>query len=320
MNYRHAFHAGNHCDVLKHTALSLVFAALARKDKPFFVLDTHAGRGLYDFDSDAASRSGEHLKGITPLWTRWEGSEKGSTETAGQPPFTPFEPYLSAIDAENPFGGLRWYPGSPVLADGAMRARDRLHLCERHPEEYEALKSCLAARRPGHQKTDGKKLRIEQRDGYEAVRALLPPPERRGAVIIDPPFEAPGEFDRLLKALRDGLKRWATGVFFIWYPIKETAACAGFETAAQEIVTDVAAPKMLLSSVSVRAADNERLSGSGVFIVNPPYGVGDALERALPMMTALLAAAPGAAWRLLETDSGGDPASHDVIRDRHETL
>ncbi|MEK7266050.1 MAG: 23S rRNA (adenine(2030)-N(6))-methyltransferase RlmJ, partial [Pseudomonadota bacterium] len=196
MNYRHAFHAGNHCDVLKHAALTLALGLLTAKEKPFMVLDTHAGRGLYDLDSEAAARSGEHLGGIARIF------EDGDAPEA-------LSPYFDAVRRQNPFGGLRWYPGSPAIVRDALRPGDSAKFCELHPDEREALEAAI----------DGdRQVRIYDRDGYQAVRAFLPPPERRGLVLIDPPFEAPGEFERLAGALADGIERWASGVFMIWRP------------------------------------------------------------------------------------------------------
>lgn len=278
MNYRHAFHAGNHCDVLKHAALVLVLARLAAKDKPFIVLDTHAGRGLYDLDSDEARRSGEHLGGIVRI-----------IDDAGAP--DALRPYLDAVRRHNPFGGLRWYPGSPSIARDALRRGDGLKLCELHPEERAALEAQMAG---------DPAVRIFERDGYQAVRAFLPPVERRGLVLIDPPFEKPGEYERLADALFDGVKRWASGTFMIWRPIKDDDGYRAFDRK----IAALGLEKTLIAELSVAARAANKLTGSGLFIVNPPYGLAEALEEILPYLAVRLAAAEGAGWALIETEKG----------------
>ena len=283
MNYRHAFHAGNHCDVLKHAALALVLEALKKKAKPFAVLDTHAGRGRYDFDSDEAGRSGEHLVGIARVH-----------DDAAAP--APLAPYLAAVREENPFGGLRWYPGSPLIALAAMRETDRLILGELHPEERAALETALAG---------DKRAEIDPRDGYEALRARLPFAERRGLVLIDPPFEAKGEYERLARALKDGVKRFATGVFMIWHPLKDAEGAASFMKAAEAM----AISKTLTAELNVAAPALGRLSGSGLFLINPPYGLAEQLLDILPYLASKLAQEAGGGWRLVAMENGAVVAS-----------
>ena len=278
MNYRHAFHAGNHCDVLKHAALTLALGRLVAKDKPVSVLDTHAGRGLYDFDSEAAARSGEHLGGIGRIF---EDSDAPAALAA----------YFEAIRRQNPFGGLRWYPGSPTIVREALRPGDSAKLCELHPEERRALATAMEGDR---------RVRIFDRDGYQAVRAFLPPPERRGLVLIDPPFEKPGEYGRLADAVRDGVRRWASGVFMIWRPVKDRAGYDGFLATTSELGPE----KTLTAELSVAPPNPDKLTGSGLFIVNPPFGLAASLAGILPWLAEKLAAAPGGGWRLKETEKG----------------
>jgi 23S rRNA (adenine2030-N6)-methyltransferase len=278
MNYRHAFHAGNHCDVLKHAALALILARLTAKDKPLMVLDTHAGRGLYDLESEAAGRSGEHSGGIVKVFD----------DPAAPSALTP---YFEAVRRQNPFGGLRWYPGSPSIARDALRRGDSMKLCELHPEERAALAGAMEY---------DPAVRIYYCDGYQAVRAFLPPVERRGLVLIDPPFEKPGEYDRLADALADGVRRWATGVFMFWRPIKDEDGYRAFERKAEALGLE----KILVAELSVAPRAESKLTGSGLFIVNPPYGVADALEAILPYLAARLAVMPGAGWVLVETEKG----------------
>ena len=186
MNYRHAFHAGNHADVLKHVVLLGVLEALERKQAPFFVLDTHAGRGQYLLQGEQSDRTGEARGGIFRLFV-----------LRGLPPLV--QHYLRRVQADNPVGALVNYPGSPLLAAQAMRAQDRLVACELQPDEARAL---------GHLFERDGRVQVLARDGYGAVKALLPPKERRGVVLIDPPYEAQDdEFPRILESLRDGLER-----------------------------------------------------------------------------------------------------------------
>lgn len=283
MNYRHAFHAGNHCDVLKHAALALALARLAAKEKPFMVLDTHAGRGLYDLESEAALRSGEHSGGIGRIF-----EDPAAPAALG--------PYFEAIRRQNPFGGLRWYPGSPAIVRDALRPGDSLTLCELHPEERAALEAAMESDR---------QVRIYDRDGYQAVRAFLPPAERRGLVLIDPPFEQPGEYERLAEAVADGVKRWANGIFMIWRPIKDKAGYNEFVRS----VEGMAIEKTLAAELSVAPQTENRLTGSGLFFINPPFGLSDALAEILPYLARTLAIAPGGGWALRETEKGR------VIRD-----
>jgi 23S rRNA (adenine2030-N6)-methyltransferase len=254
VNYRHLFHAGNFADVFKHVALLLLLRALQKKDTPFCYLDTHAGAGRYDFTEPAAQRSPEYRDGIARLWER---------ETAGV-----IGDYVATVRRYNEDGRLRFYPGSPLLARQWLRPQDRMVLCERHPEEYQRLRAEFAADR---------RVAVHERDGYEAMKALLPPPERRGLVLIDPPYEQPDEFERIVKALRAAHRRWATGVYAVWYPIKDRAAVERFHArlGASEW------RKLLAAELTVFPEDTAfRLNGCGLAIINTPWGLDRALEAA----------------------------------------
>jgi 23S rRNA (adenine2030-N6)-methyltransferase len=272
MNYRHGFHAGNHADALKHAALALVLRALAAKEKPFEALDTHAGRGLYDLAGAEAARSPE-----------WQGGIGLIIDDPAAPPS--LAPWLDAVRAANPFGGLRWYPGSPLLIADALRAGDAAKFCELHVEERAALEAALPPRGA---------IRIFDRDGYHAVRAFLPPASRRGLVLIDPPFEQPGEYERLSGALADGLKRFATGVFMLWRPVKDAE---GYRALIAALGAS-GAEKTLIAELRVRAAEPGKLTGSGLVIINPPFGLYESLAEALPYLSARLAIGPGAGYSL----------------------
>ena len=264
MNYRHAFHAGNHADVLKHVVLLGVLEALERKQAPFFVLDTHAGRGQYLLQGEQSDRTGEARGGIFRLFV-----------LRGLPPLV--QHYLRRVQADNPVGALVNYPGSPLLAAQAMRAQDRLVACELQPDEARAL---------GHLFERDGRVQVLARDGYGAVKALLPPKERRGVVLIDPPYEAQDdEFPRILESLRDGLERWPTGIFAVWYPIKRRRSVLPFLRKAAALPVK----SSLVAEVMVRPDDSPlRLNGSGKLVLNPPWKLDLALAQALPELAKLM--------------------------------
>jgi 23S rRNA (adenine2030-N6)-methyltransferase len=263
VNYRHAFHVGNHADVLKHMALLLCLDALKRKPAPFAVLDTHAGRGLYDFQNEEAVRSPEWRDGVGKLWN-WPS------------PPAPVARYLDAVRAFNADGNLRTYPGSPALVTSALRGDDALIACELHPEEHAALKRALP-------RVGG--VQVHARDGWEALSALLPPAQRRGLVLIDPPYEAPDELTRAARAFGPALKRFGHGVFVWWRPLKSESAlnAADAEARAQ------GARETLRADLWVDApALTGRLNGSSLLFINPPFGLEPALREALPFLADAL--------------------------------
>jgi 23S rRNA (adenine2030-N6)-methyltransferase len=252
MNYRHAFHAGNPGDCLKHALLLLLLDALQRKPGPVCVLDTHAGAGAYDLDGAAASRTGEWRTGIGRL--------------LDDPPDA-LADYVATVKR------LGLYPGSPALLRGRLRHADRLTCCELHPEDHAALRRHFA----GDRQTG-----VHHRDGWEALGALLPPAERRGLVLIDPPYEAPDEFARLVQGLKRGHARFPTGVFAAWYPIKHVAALrAAMADIQASGIADVVTAEMWLRA----PLDPSRLAGSGLLVVNPPYRFEN---EARPVLDALL--------------------------------
>lgn len=276
MNYRHAFHAGNHADVLKHVVLLALCDALGAKPAPCFALDTHAGRGLYALDADAAQRTGEAAEGVVRL-----------LEAPSRDPW--IARYLDAVSACRTRHGDTAYPGSPWLLAHALRAQDRIACCELQPEEATALKTLFRAE---------SRVAVHQRDGYAAMKALLPPTVAgtrfaRGLVLMDPPFEAQlEEFDVALAALRDGLARWPQAIYALWYPIKQRRALQPFYRAAAALP----AKSVLLAELLVRADDSPlRMNGSGLLLLNPPYQFEAGLRRSLPVLaSALTSAAPPA--------------------------
>jgi 23S rRNA (adenine2030-N6)-methyltransferase len=265
MNYRHSFHAGNHADVLKHVVLLAMVEALKRKSAPFFALDTHAGRGRYLLQGEHSDKTGEARAGIFRLMVL------GKLPPAVQR-------YLKAVQADNPVGALVAYPGSPLLLAHAMRPDDRLVACELQPEEARALEALFR-----HDSRVG----TLARDGYGAVKALLPPKEKRGLVLIDPPYEAQEEeFPRILAALADGLQRWPTGSYAVWYPIKQRRTLAAF----MRKLAALPCKSILRAELLVRPDDTPlRLNGSGMVVLNPPYKLDQELAGALPALAKLLA-------------------------------
>jgi 23S rRNA (adenine2030-N6)-methyltransferase len=267
MNYRHGFHAGNFADVLKHTALCELVRLLTAKDKKLFVLDTHAGAGGYDLGGSLAQRTGEAESGIGRLATAPRDGMPGAVAR-----------YLSAVAAYDrkfgPAGGsLRRYPGSPRLIRAFLRPTDRCVACELHPGEALALKREFAGDRA---------VEVRAIDGYQALKAYLPPPERRGLVLIDPPFEAMDEFERLLRAVRHGTRRFATGCYAIWYPIKDEAAAASF-------VAALAAPRLLTLELRLGASvEPGKLAACGLAVINPPWRFDEAMREALPWIAGHL--------------------------------
>ncbi len=283
MNYRHAFHAGNVADVLKHAVLALCLERLTQKDKPFAVIDSHAGLAWYDLGGDEARRSPEFKDGIARLWA-------ADIPDAAAPALAP---YLAAVRAAKPDGALRWYPGSPALAAEIARPQDRLRLCELHPDDVRRLRD--------HFDGDAR-VAVTAGDGYAALNALLPPPEKRGLVLIDPPFEHVDEMAHMAAAAVAALTRWPTGTFVFWRPLKDLWAAERFDVGLAEWLIaerDVAAEKILRADLWVRElGDDGPLAGAGVVVVNPPFQLDEKLRALLPWLSERLKRGDGAGWRL----------------------
>lgn len=275
MNYRHAFHAGNFADVLKHAVLCRILTYLCEKPAPFRVIDTHAGAGCYELAGPEASRTGEWRNGI----------ERLRSAQLAEPVRALLAPYLDAIAALNPGGDLQRYPGSPMLAQALMRRHDRLIACEIEPHAAAAL--------AGHLRGDHRTKAIAI-DGWTALRAYVPPAERRGLVLVDPPFEQPGEFTRLAQGLASAHRKWPTGGYLIWYPIKEPAEVASFAGKLARL----GIAKMLRVEVTVQPATEGALAGCGLIVVNPPWTLHDELRSLLPALVHALAPAGGGSHRL----------------------
>jgi len=264
MNYRHIFHAGNRCDVVKHAVLALVIRSLQAKDKGFAILDTHAGIGLYDLKDPRALKTDEAQTGIKSLLNS---------------PFLPaLSDYYRILSKMNPWWAgqgsedFRVYPGSPLLAFHQLRDQDRLIACELHPEDAETLRLQAPA---------DPRLQVHCRDGYEALGAFLPPPEKRGLALIDPPYEQADEFDKVVKKVSEAYRRWPTGIYMIWYPIKDRPAIWNFhEALAASGLTKILCAEFIYETEG-RA---DKLVGSGLILVNAPWKLDQELATLFPAL------------------------------------
>ncbi len=267
MNYRHAFHAGNHADVLKHLVLTRVLVHLRQKEKPFRALDAFAGLGFYDLDGAEATRTDEWKEG----WGRMHRPFAAPVEAL----LAPYREAVAAVQARQ--GGARIYPGSPALIREALRPGDRGVFVERHPVDAATLRERYV-RDP--------RTKVLELDGWTAIHAQIPPPERRGLVLIDPPYEVPGEIERAGRHLARAVAKWPTGVFLAWYPIKDAAAVEGM---MRSLDASLARPSLRLDLLIDRPQDASGLSGSGVIVVNPPWQLASQARLLLPALAERLA-------------------------------
>lgn len=265
LSYRHAFHAGNHADVLKHTILVHLMRYLAQKDKPYWFIDTHAGAGAYGLDAGYASQNAEHEAGIAKLWHQ---------------PDLPaaLADYVGVVRALNPAGNLSLYPGSPYLASKLLREQDRMRLFELHPTDVELLGKTFP--------DAGNKIIVTRGDGFAGLKALLPPPPRRALVLIDPSYEDKADYQHVFHALEDSLQRFATGIYAIWYPLLQRQE-------AQRLAERFARLKNVewlnaTLSVSQPSREGFGMHGSGMFIVNPPWKLAETLRECLPYLARTL--------------------------------
>ena len=265
MNYRHAYHAGNHADVLKHAVLARLVEYLSVKDKPFAVLDAHAGIGAYDLLGPEASKTDEWRGGIKLMHDRFEPDVEAV-----------LAPYRKAVETLNADGGVRYYPGSPDIILQGLRTHDRLIANELHPQDAETLRLNYAGER---------RLHISVADAWQSVKAHLPFQERRGLVLIDPPYEAADESERVALMLAQGAKRFATGIFMIWYPVTT-------EKFVSDLMTDIAnldIGNILQAELRVKNThEASGLSGSGLLILNPPFILEGELRILLPALAQRL--------------------------------
>ena len=270
MNYRHAFHAGNFADVVKHALLCRIIGYLQGKEKPFRVIDSHAGRALYDLGSSEAERTGEHKTGISNL----------QASPAWDDPL--LAGYRQAVEeTQSRFGGAA-YPGSPLIARYLLRRQDRLSAYELHPEEADRLRETFAG------DTQVKAIEL---DGWLALGAHLPPKERRGLVLIDPPFEEGEEIERIVEHLVRAHRRWPGGIYAIWYPIKQRERHRRFHELLRESgIPDIVAAELRREAMSA----DERLVGTGLVVVNPPYTFERDAPAIMRLLLPVLAVAPTA--------------------------
>ena len=265
MNYRHAFHAGGFVDGMKHVTLTRLIEYLKLKPAAFRMIDTHAGIGRYSLTGDEAKRSPEWLDGIDRLL---RAEIRPTAKTL-------LQPYLDAVMSENPNGTLARYPGSPLLARRLFRPQDRLSALELHPADYRKLRDLFAG---------DVQVRVTELDGWLALNAYVPPKEKRGLVLVDPPFEEPGEWGRLVEGLGKAHRKWATGIYLLWYPLKEPREVKGF--VADLKATGIA--RMLRAELTVAPAVAGTLYGSGLIVVNPPYTLEGELRTVLPALAEVL--------------------------------
>jgi 23S rRNA (adenine2030-N6)-methyltransferase len=282
MNYRHVYHAGNFADVLKHVILCLVIERLKSKDAPFRIIDTHAGVGFYALNHGPAERTGEWRQGIGRIFGNDAAPLPGEVADV-------LAPYLDLIAAENVAAGpdrITRYPGSPLIARRLMRRGDRLVANELHPDDRARLAE-LFARDP--------QVKVLGLDGWTALKSLLPPKERRGIVLVDPPFEEPGELVRMTEGLGEAISRFETGTFLLWYPIKDPNLVARFHRG----IAAVCDRDCLVAELLLRTPRHpEKFNGCGLVIVNPPWQLEAQLAAVLPVLATRLGQGEGAGFRL----------------------
>ena len=265
LSYRHGFHAGNHADVLKHLVLVQLLRQLTRKEKPLFFIDSHAGAGCYSLEHGYAVRKAEFANGIARLWSRSDLP-------------APLADYVEQVRVVNPDGQLRNYPGSPQLALQLTRDQDRLRLFELHTNESKALQAYFQGA--------GRRVAVVAGDGFAGLRAVLPPPSRRGLALVDPSYETTSDYHAVRAAIREALQRFATGVYAVWYPQLRRRESVELPDQLRRLATG----DWLHVSLSVRApaADGFGLHGSGMFVFNPPWNLETTLRAAMPTLLEAL--------------------------------
>ena len=289
LSYRHAYHAGNHADVLKHFTLYAVLNYYNQKDKPYWYIDTHAGAGLYDLRGDEANKVGEYQQGIARLWAAYGQPENNETAAQRQPEtlaaFAQFAQTLAAHEAMTPL-----YAGSPLWAAKLLRPSDKLRLFELHPADFRLLQDNIHALRLG------KRAIVKQEDGFAGLISLLPPATRRAVVLIDPPYELKQDYAQVIHTLRDALKRFAQGCYMVWYPCLSREESRSLPAKLAKLLPD----NYIRAELHVHSprADGFGMHGSGMFILNPPYILDSLLRETLPVLAQMLAQDSGAKWVL----------------------
>jgi 23S rRNA (adenine2030-N6)-methyltransferase len=295
LSYRHAFHAGNHADVLKHAVVIHLLRYLGQKDTPYMYIDTHAGAGVYALDSDYAAKNAEYDTGIGRLWDRKDLPE-------------PVAEYVRLVKEMNPSGKMRYYPGSPYCADKTMREQDRIRLFELHPSEIKILEENFrkveahAAAQGQRPNARGKRVMIQRGDGFLGLKALLPPPSRRGLVLIDPPYEIKEDYRRVKDTLADALTRFATGTYAVWYPVLQRIESRQFPEKLKQLPANSWLNVTL--SISAPSPDGFGLHSSGMFILNPPWTLEPMLREMMPYLVSVLGQDAGARFSLEVGEAG----------------
>lgn len=289
LSYRHAFHAGNHADVLKHFVTIQLLKYLGQKDTPYMYIDTHAGAGVYALDSAYAAKNAEFESGIAKLWDR-----KDLPESLAE--------YMQVVKALNPSGKMRYYPGSPYCANSVMRQEDRLRLFELHPSDSKLLADNFrkleahAAEQGIRPSTRGKRIMIEKGNGFLGLKALLPPPSRRGLVLIDPPYEDKTDYRSVVTTVADSLTRFATGTYAVWYPILNRPESRQLPDKLKRLPANGWLNVTL--SVTTPSPDGFGLHSSGMFVHNPPWTLEATLREVMPYLVATLGNDVGAGFTL----------------------
>lgn len=263
LSYRHSYHAGNHADVLKHIVLTLCINALKEKEKPFLYLDTHSGAGRYLLQSEHAEKTGEFLSGINLIWQQSDTPELLNT-------------YLSVLKRYNPFDNLKYYLGSPLIAKQLLREQDKLNLTELHPTDYSLLRQEFSK---------DKRAKVFKEDGFAQLKSKLPPESRRGIILIDPSYEIKDDYQKIPKALIEAYKRFATGVYLIWYPVVS-------RTQTQKMIEQIinsGIKKIAQFELAVKPDNNQKgMTASGMIVINPPWKLNEQMQTIMPWLKNIL--------------------------------
>ncbi|WLT07065.1 23S rRNA (adenine(2030)-N(6))-methyltransferase RlmJ [Gilliamella apis] len=259
LSYRHSYHAGNHADVLKHIVLTLCINSLKEKEKPFLYLDTHSGAGRYLLQSEHSEKTGEYLSGINLIWQQSETPELLNT-------------YLSVLKRYNPFDNLKYYLGSPLIAKQLLREQDKINLTELHPTDYPLLRQEFSK---------DKRARVLREDGFSQLKSKLPPESRRGIVLIDPSYEIKDDYQKIPKALLEAYKRFATGIYLIWYPVVS-------RTQTQKMIDEIVnlgIKKISQFEFAIKPDNNQKgMTASGMVVINPPWKLQQQMQTIMPWL------------------------------------
>ena len=304
-SYRHAFHAGSHADVLKHMMLIAILRHLTLKQTALTVVDTHAGAGLYRLDGDYAGTSGEAADGVVKLFAAL--APAGAAKPAIEDIAPLLQDYVETVASFNPSGQLKIYPGSPFIIQALLRdhARDKLKLFEMHPTDSKALAANIA------QLNAGRQVAVARHDGFEGLKAFLPPPSRRALVLIDPSYEIKSDYAKVSACIQDSLKRFSTGTYTVWYPVIPRPEAHELPRRLKTLANQAGKP-WLHATLSIGQDEDRNVPGepergpgltaSGVFVINPPHTLKPALQTALPQLVQVLGRGRGKAHAL---ESGG---------------